>query len=233
MPSRAGIYASEADSATFRAVLGHGGSERSLTGFVLPQVGRMVETADPWMPYQLVDDSGSVVEPVAAFFAELQAQATPSSTIRSYGMDLLRWWRFLAVWEIRRDRVERVDARDFMRWMAIADKPVRVHWTSSPTWMPNKPAATPPWTSASRTSPTSPAGTAAHPCSREALHYRCVRSPSRMSASMWGARSTGLDAARHNAPVSWRKSPGAASTRMLPSFLPASRSSVIAAMTGP
>ena len=81
--------------------------------------------------------------------------------------------------------------------------------------------------------PTLPDGTAAHLCSREALPYRCVRSPSRMSASMWGARSTGLDAARHNAPVSWRKSPGAASARMLPSFLPASRSWVIAAMTGP
>lgn len=63
--------------------------------------------------------------------------------------------------------------------------------------------------------------------------YRCVRSPSRMSASMRGARSSGVDAARQSAPVSWRKSPGSASARMVPSFLPASRSSVRAAMTGP
>jgi site-specific recombinase XerD len=110
---------------------------------VLPQVGRLVETADPWMPYQLVDGSGSVVEPVDVFFAELQAQAKPSSTIRSYGMDLLRWWRFLAAWEIVWERAERGNARDFMRWMAIADKPVRVHWRHQRAGLTAETAPTP------------------------------------------------------------------------------------------
>ena len=40
-------------------------------------------------------------------------------------------------------------------------------------------------------------------------------------------------AARQRAPVSWRKSPGSASARMVPSRLPASSSCVMAAMTGP
>lgn len=70
------------------------------------------------------------------------------------------------------------------------------------------------------------------PCRVRGVH-RGGRSPSRMSASMWGARSSGLDAARHKAPVSWRKSPGSASGRMLPCLLPAARSLVIAPMTGP
>ncbi len=95
---------------------------------MLPEVGRLVETADPWMPYRLLDGHGLVVEPVEAFFAEQQAQAKPASTIRSYGMDLLRWWRFLTAWKVEWDRAERVDARDFVRWMQIADKPLRVHW---------------------------------------------------------------------------------------------------------
>ncbi|MFF4391143.1 hypothetical protein ACFY0G_30820 [Streptomyces sp. NPDC001552] len=76
-------------------MLGHGGSQRDLAGFLIPEAGRLVESGDPWMPYQLVDSNGLVVEPLDAFFAELQAQAKPASTIRSYGIDLLRWWRFL------------------------------------------------------------------------------------------------------------------------------------------
>lgn len=35
-------------SATFRAVLGRGGSERNTAGFVLPEVGRLAETRDTW-----------------------------------------------------------------------------------------------------------------------------------------------------------------------------------------
>jgi hypothetical protein len=47
------------------------------------------------VPYQLLDQGGAVVDPVRLFFAEPQAENKPASTVRSYGMDLLRWWRFL------------------------------------------------------------------------------------------------------------------------------------------
>ncbi|MFJ5888134.1 tyrosine-type recombinase/integrase [Streptomyces californicus] len=99
-----------------------------MTDFVLPETGQLVETGNPWAPFQLVDGKGVIVEPVAAYFAELQACGRPDSTIRSYGMDLLRWWRFLWAWGIPWNQATRVDARDFVRWMQIADKPVRVHW---------------------------------------------------------------------------------------------------------
>ncbi|MFJ2609121.1 tyrosine-type recombinase/integrase [Streptomyces sp. NPDC087425] len=49
-------------------------------------------------------------------------------TPRSYGMDLLRWWRYLWALGIEWDRATREDARDFTMWMRLADKPVRVHW---------------------------------------------------------------------------------------------------------
>jgi aryl-alcohol dehydrogenase-like predicted oxidoreductase len=50
-----------------------------------------------------------------------------------------------------------------------------------------------------------------------------------MSASMRGDRSSGPDAARQSAPVNWRKSPGSASWRMLPSCYFADRDDVVIA----
>ncbi|MET9469944.1 site-specific integrase [Streptomyces sp. NPDC016459] len=105
-----------------------GGSSRDLISFVLPQTGALVEVANPAQPYVLLDAGGVVVEPVSAFFAELQACSRPPSTIRSYGMDLLRWWRFLHAVGVEWHRATRLEARDFARWMAIAPKPVRAHW---------------------------------------------------------------------------------------------------------
>ncbi|GGU05741.1 hypothetical protein GCM10010256_77060 [Streptomyces coeruleorubidus] len=102
--------------------------ERDLTAFVLPEIGRLHETGERWTPYQLLGSSGAVVEPVQVFFAELQAEDKPASTIRSYGMDLLRWWRFLWALDIEWNRATRTDARDFTRWMQIANKPQRLHW---------------------------------------------------------------------------------------------------------
>ncbi|MFE2582925.1 hypothetical protein [Streptomyces sp. NPDC059378] len=43
-------------------------------------------------------------------------------------MDLLRWWRFLWALDIDWNRATRADARDFIRWMQIANKPQRLHW---------------------------------------------------------------------------------------------------------
>jgi hypothetical protein len=42
-----------------------------------------------------VDGDCALVVPVAAFFAELAACGRAATTQRSYGMDLLRWFRFL------------------------------------------------------------------------------------------------------------------------------------------
>ncbi|MEU9446097.1 site-specific integrase [Streptomyces sp. NPDC048304] len=74
------------------------------------------------------DAEGAIVTPVEAFFAELQAKSRRATTIRSYGMDLLRWWRFLSGWGVAWDRLSRRDARDFTRWVQIAPKVSRVHW---------------------------------------------------------------------------------------------------------
>jgi hypothetical protein len=107
---------------------GGDGLERDLSCLVVSDAGRLEATADVWEPYRLIDASGDAVGPVAVYFAELQGGGSPSSTLRSYGMDLLRWWRFLAAVDVAWNGATRVEARDFARWMQLADKPVRTHW---------------------------------------------------------------------------------------------------------
>ncbi|EMF56813.1 MULTISPECIES: site-specific integrase [Streptomyces] len=104
------------------------GVERDLSALELPQWGRLRETGDPWDPYQLIDKDGRICAEAQAFFKDLQAAGRENTTLRSYALDLLRWLRFLWVLDISWDRATSVEARDFMRWMLLADKPVRVHW---------------------------------------------------------------------------------------------------------
>ncbi|MFF5037687.1 tyrosine-type recombinase/integrase [Nocardia salmonicida] len=101
---------------------------RDLDVLVLPMVGRLERTDSAWEPYRLLGADGEVVSSATRFFAELQASDRSVSTIRSYGLDLLRWWRFLTVLGVEWDRAMPADGRDFARWMKIADKPVRPHW---------------------------------------------------------------------------------------------------------
>ncbi|MEU8793493.1 site-specific integrase [Streptomyces sp. NPDC048643] len=101
---------------------------RDLMSFVLPEIGELRETGNPWEPYELLAPTGQPVEPVMVFFKDLMAADSSPLTPRSYGMDLLRWLRFLWAFDIEWDRAGREDARDFMLWMKLADKPQRVHW---------------------------------------------------------------------------------------------------------
>ncbi|MEV2256246.1 integrase [Streptomyces sp. NPDC050147] len=103
-------------------------SERDLRGFVLPELGQLLETGDRWEPFRLLDRFGKPVEPTRLYLRELAARDSSPLTPRSYGMDLLRWFRFLWALDVAWDRATRNEARDFMWWMKIADKPVRPHW---------------------------------------------------------------------------------------------------------
>jgi integrase len=108
---------------------------RDLAALVVPLQGALESTDDPWLPFRLVDPSGMPVEAVTAFFCDLQAVGRSTATVRSYGMDLLRWFRFLWAIEVAWNRATRAEARDFSRWMLVAGKPTRGHW--------RRPAATP------------------------------------------------------------------------------------------
>jgi site-specific recombinase XerD len=103
-------------------------SSRDLGSLVVAQAGSLRETGDPWMRWQLADDTGVAVDCVSAFLADLRAAGRSEATMRSYGMDLLRWFRFLWAVGVSWDRATRVDARDFCCWLQVAGKTARPHW---------------------------------------------------------------------------------------------------------
>jgi hypothetical protein len=71
------------------------------------RTGRLLATNDLWDPFQLIDPEGTPVEAVRVFFAYLQASGRSPATLRSYGMDLLRWFRFLWSVEVPWERATR------------------------------------------------------------------------------------------------------------------------------
>ncbi len=105
-----------------------GDTQRDLARLVVPGCGSLEAVGDLFEPYRLLDAGGAVVASAAVFFAELAACGRPASTQRSYGMDLLRWFRFLWAVEVGWDQATGVEARDFCRWLQTAGKPVRPHW---------------------------------------------------------------------------------------------------------
>jgi integrase len=116
---------------------------RSLRGLVVPLVGSLESTGDVFAPYRLVDGQGVPVRSVATFFAELTACGRPVTTQRSYGMDLLRWFRFLWALGMDWDQATRVEARDFIRWLQVTAKPARPHWRYPDGGAPGSDAAPP------------------------------------------------------------------------------------------
>ncbi len=101
---------------------------RDLSGLVVAQCGSLQRTGDLFEPYRLVDAAGAVVSSVGVYLRELAAAGRPAATQRSYGMDLLRWFRFLWAVRVEWDQAMRVEARDFFSWIQLVDKPTRPHW---------------------------------------------------------------------------------------------------------
>ena len=98
---------------------------RDLAALVVPQAGWLERAEDPWEPYRLLDQAGTLVGPVAAFLRDLQACGRPETTLRAYAIALLRWFRFLWATGVPWDQATRAEARDFSRWIQIAVKPGR------------------------------------------------------------------------------------------------------------
>jgi len=67
----------------------------------------------------LLDASGMPVAEVSEFFRTMLASGSSVSSLRSYALALLRWWRFLAAVDVPWERASRVEARDFVLWMRL------------------------------------------------------------------------------------------------------------------
>jgi len=90
-----------------------GGLESDLAALVVPQSGRLVATGDRYEPYQLIDPGGVVVGPVTAYFRDLLAAGRAELTVRSYGFDLVRWFRFCWAAGVGWDRATRIPCAPF------------------------------------------------------------------------------------------------------------------------
>jgi hypothetical protein len=66
---------------------------RDLSVLVVPRSGRLEFTGDEHEPYRLIGADGQVAEPVLVFLRDLRAAGKSAATLRSYAVDLLRWWR--------------------------------------------------------------------------------------------------------------------------------------------
>jgi site-specific recombinase XerD len=99
--------------------------DRDLAALVVPLSGALVATGNRYEPFRLIGADGTAAEPVTAFFRDLLAAGRSEATVRSYGMDLLRWFRFLAAAGVAWDQATRIEARDFCRWMQVSGKPPR------------------------------------------------------------------------------------------------------------
>ena len=84
---------------------------RDLAALPVPLAGALQATGDPWEPYRIVDAGGEPVAAVAEFFRDLQAAGRSEATLRSYGHDLLRWFRFIWAAGVPWNRATRTEAR--------------------------------------------------------------------------------------------------------------------------
>lgn len=98
--------------------------ERDVTSLVVPAVGAVADT-DAAPGTVLLDATGEPVEGVSEFFATMLACGASFSSLRSYGLALLRWWRFLAAIDVPWQRASRIEARDFVLWMRLVGPPDR------------------------------------------------------------------------------------------------------------
>jgi len=95
---------------------------RDLARLVVARAGCLVTTGDAREPYRVVGPDGAVVEPVSVFLRDLLASGKSELTLRSYSVDLLRWWRFLDAIGVEWDRASRAEARDFSCWIQLTAK---------------------------------------------------------------------------------------------------------------
>jgi Phage integrase, N-terminal SAM-like domain len=95
---------------------------RDPSRLVVSRTGRLVATGDDREPYRVVGPDGGVAEPVSVFLRDLLASGKSAATLRSYAVDLLRWWRFLDAVDVGWNRASRAEARDFSCWIQLTVK---------------------------------------------------------------------------------------------------------------
>ena len=76
----------------------------------------------------MLDLQGETVTGVTDYLRDVHAFGRPATTVRSYSIDLLRWFRFLWFVEIPWEQATRTEARGFCLWLQVTDRPQHPHW---------------------------------------------------------------------------------------------------------
>ncbi len=88
----------------------------------LPRWGKVIASPGS-VPWMVVDDAGEAVEPIEIFLRDFVAAGNRETSVRSYAYDLLRWWRWLVLVDVRWDRATSAEVREFVLWLQQAVKP--------------------------------------------------------------------------------------------------------------
>ena len=73
-------------------------AERNIEQVQIPRWGK-VEKSDGTIPWLVVDEDLVPVEPIRRFLLDFVARGNRPWSVRSYAYDLLRWWRWLRVYD--------------------------------------------------------------------------------------------------------------------------------------
>ncbi|MEV0802717.1 hypothetical protein AB0I34_33835 [Kribbella sp. NPDC050281] len=74
-------------------------------------------------PFVVVDREGSEVEPAVRYLRDLAPSDVSPLTCRSYGFDLLRWFRLLWVLRVGWDQAPSSEVAVLVGWMRLSPNP--------------------------------------------------------------------------------------------------------------
>lgn len=99
----------------------------------LPAFGEVREHSAGKLGWVLVDGAHVRIEPIGAFLRNLSMSDMSPLTTRSYGYDLLRWWRLLTLVDIGWEYASRSEVELLVGWMRLANNAQRHRGADSPT----------------------------------------------------------------------------------------------------
>src|SRR6266542_1817293 len=91
----------------------------------LPWVGAVLEGTTLSLPYVVVDAAGREVEPVSRYLRDLHLGDVSTLTCRSYGHDLLRWFRLLWAVDVGWEQATEAEVASLVGWLRSAPNPQR------------------------------------------------------------------------------------------------------------
>ncbi|MEU3497571.1 tyrosine-type recombinase/integrase [Kitasatospora cineracea] len=91
----------------------------------LPRVGAVVAGSVPSLPYVVVDAASREIEPVSSYLRDLLLGDVSPLTCRSYGHDLLRWFRLLWAVDAGWEQATEAEVSALVGWLRTARNPQR------------------------------------------------------------------------------------------------------------